>query len=112
MSLGYIGYCCIDIEYEQAIIYQYSGGCWSSPTNDSNVEKDYNGILLIYKSLMNHAEAHDGFNNGEIEIMRACKNKTYRSFISVDYIAYQLARHILQRARDDGEFPESEAFIQ
>lgn len=112
MSLGYIGYCRKVDEDEQAVLYVYSGGDWNNPNNDKVAEKAYDGELFISKTALSHKNPHTAIDTGEADVMRPCKNACIRGAIRIDYIVYRCLLHIFERVRDDGVFPESEAFIQ
>ena len=120
MSLGYVGKCNKISEDEKIVIYSYAGENW----NDNGKSKQgdrflQDGRFIIYKECLEIKKAHITVTkhiiDGKIIIEKECKNAFRRDIcenISIDYIAYILLTNIFKKYQEEGNLPETEAFIQ
>lgn len=136
MSLGYLGRARLLEEDEEVAIYEYSGENWNDENSISGDSLLYDGLILIKKSSLEEPEIHERIKkmpnhrkkrvikrithfvdveqkikNGDIEIIKDCKNEFSR--FSLDrYIAIYLLHIIYKEYQELGSLPKSTAFIQ
>lgn len=136
MSLGYLGRARLLEEDEEVAIYEYSGENWNDENSISGDSLLYDGLILIKKSSLEGPEIHkrikkmpnhrkkrvikrithfvdveQKIKNGDIEIIKDCKNEFSR--FSLDrYIAIYLLHIIYKEYQELGSLPKSTAFIQ
>lgn len=136
MSLGYLGRARLLEEDEEFAIYEYSGENWNDENSISGDSLLYDGLILIKKSSLEKPEIHERIKkmpnhrkkrvikrithfvdveqkikNGDIEIIKDCKNEFSR--FSLDrYIAIYLLHVIYKEYQELGSLPKSTTFIQ
>lgn len=139
MSLGYIGMCKKELEDDEIAIYSYAGENWNDGRKSKSGDSFLcDGSFIIYKECLEETEIHRKFkkmpsgrkkiiekriphapdiieyvNDKRIIVEKECKN-AFRcgETIPIDYIAYLLILHVIERYQLDGELHEKESFIQ
>jgi hypothetical protein len=137
MSLGYVGYARLVVEDDEYAIYEYSGENWNDGKSVSGDAMLFDGEIQIKKSSLEEPEIHEKIrkmpnhrkklvtkrithfvdiqqkiDNGDIVIIRECKNEFSRYSTGVRYLATQLLHHIFDEYQENGKLPQKTGFRQ
>ena len=122
MSLGFCGKCVLFEETDKTVAYTYSGENWNEPDKMSGRDL-LDGLFEIRKSAFSgltkaNAKAicidkvYQAIEDGDIQILIACKNAFHRGKEPMDHIALLLILHIFEFYGQNAKFPLQDSFIQ
>ncbi len=129
MSLGYGGWCYIEAQDEQTVIYKYGSYNWND-SRHSNADRICDGLITIDKSALVEPEIHEKtkrfpkgkkktmvkrieisvpyselFNSGKIQIQNS-DNCWKTADDGNDYIAWHFVRMIFSEYQKNGNLPD------
>ena len=140
MSLGYIGYCTLEIEDACSFVYIYSGRNWNLPKDEADALEADEGFFTIRKDALEEPEIHSKvvrspgarrtrwtkivphfpnigqhLDDGGIVIDELCgvdKRESGETGTRLPRIVHNLLVSIFVRYMIDGKVPDRESFIQ
>jgi ribosomal protein S17 len=137
MSLGYVGCARLAVEDDEYAIYEYSGENWNDGKSVNGDAMLFDGEIQIKKSSLEEPDIHEKIHKmpnhkknlvrkrithvvdiqqkidqGEIVIIRECKNEFRHYSTGKRYLATRLLHQIFDEYQETGKLPQKTEFMQ